>query len=102
MSRVPHSLTRSEPVIYSWNLRWLFCRRKELGLVADYALEGREAGGVPSEEVLCILGPGEEAAPAVLIFLTVCSEVTSEFLDLPLSLAVPLWVVAGGQALRDP
>ncbi len=102
MSQVPHSLTRSEPVIYSWNLRWLFCRRKERGLVADYALEGSEASDVPSEGVLCILGPGEEAAPAVLIFLTVCLEVTSEFLDLPLSLAVRLWVVAGGQAHRDP
>ncbi len=74
MSQVPHSLTRSEPVIYSWNLRWLFCRRKERGLVADYALEGSEASDVPSEGVLCILGPGEEAAPAVLIFLTVCLE----------------------------
>ncbi len=40
-------------------------------------------------------------APAVLIFLAVCPEVPSEFLDLPLSLAVHLWMVTGEQAYRN-
>ncbi len=102
VSRVPHSLARSEPVVYSWNLRGLSCPWKEWGLVAKYALKRREAGGVLSEGVLCILGPWEEAAPALLIFLAVCPEVMSEFLDLPLSLAVRQWMVTGGQAHRDP
>lgn len=33
----------------------LLSTEKERGLVAEYALEGREAGGVLSEGVLCIL-----------------------------------------------
>ncbi len=101
-SWVPHSLARSESVVYSWNLRGLSCPRKELGLVAEYPLKGREAGGVLSEGVLCILGPWEETAPAILIFLAVCLEVTSLFLDLPLSLAVRLWMVTGRQAHSEP
>ncbi len=55
VSRVPHSLTRLEPVVYGWNLQWRFRSREERGLVAEYALEGREAGGVLPEGVLCIL-----------------------------------------------
>ncbi len=71
MSQVPHSLARSEPVVPSWNLRGLFRPWEEWGLVAEYALEGGQAGGVLSEGVLCILGPGKEAAPAVLIIVAV-------------------------------
>ncbi len=52
--------------------------------------------------ILRILGPWEEAAPAVLVFLTVCPEVASEFLDLTLSLAIRLGMVARGQAHSDP
>ncbi len=43
----------------------------------------------------------EKTAPAVLILLAVCPEVPSEFLYLPLSLAVCLGMVTGGQAHRD-
>ncbi len=65
-------------------------------------MEGREAGDVLPEGIMCILGPGKEAVPAVLVFLVVCPEVTSEFLDLPLSLAICLGMVTEGQAHRDP
>ncbi len=54
------------------------------------------------EGILCILGPWEEAAPAVLVLLAVCPEVASEFLNLALSLAVRLGMVAGGQAHLEP
>ncbi len=63
------------------------------GLVAKCALERCKARGSLTEGTLCILGPQEETAPAVLIFLAVCPEVPSEFLDLPLSLAVGPWMV---------
>ncbi len=45
MSGVPHSLALPEPIIHSWNLRWLFRPREEQGLVNEHALKGREAGG---------------------------------------------------------
>ncbi len=67
VSRVPHSLAHSEPVIYSWNLKGLFRPWEERGLVTKYAMEGGQAGGILAEGVLCILGPREVAAPAVLI-----------------------------------
>ncbi len=71
MSQVPHPLAHSEPVVHSWNLQGLFRPREERGVVAEYALERGQAGGVLSEGVLCIFGPGEEAAPAVLIVVAV-------------------------------
>ncbi len=101
MSSVPYSLALPEPIIHSWHLRQLSRPREEQGLVAEHALKGREAGGVMPEGVLCILGPREEAAPAVLVPVAVCPEVTSEFLDLTLSLAIRLGMVAGGQAHSD-
>ncbi len=52
--------------------------------------------------VLCTLVPKEEATPAVLVPVAVCPEVTSELLDLALSLAIRLGMVAGGQAHSDP
>ena len=55
-----------------------------------------------SEGVLCILGPGKEVVPAVLIFLAVCPELASKFLDLLLSLAVHLGMVSGRQVYSDP
>ncbi len=99
VSRVPHALHRSEPVIYNWNLWWLSRPWKEWGLAAEHALEGREADGVLPEGILCILDPGEEAVPAELVFLAVCPEITSKFLDLPLSLR--LGMVTGEQAHCD-
>ncbi len=75
MSGLPHSLARSEPVVYSWNLRWLFCPQKEGGLVAENALEWREAGGVLPKAIRCMLGPREVAGPAVFVVLKVCLEV---------------------------
>ncbi len=80
------TLSRSEPVVYSRNLWWLSRPQEERGLVAEYALKRGKARGVLTEGILCILGPREETAPAELIFLAVCPEVPSEFLDLPLSL----------------
>lgn len=53
---------------------------------------------VLSEGILSILGPREESAPAVLVVVTACWEVTSKLLDLSLSLGM----VARGQAYRDP
>ncbi len=41
--------------------------REEQGLVTKYALKGCKPGGGLSEGVLGKLGPGEEAAPAVLV-----------------------------------
>ncbi len=86
--------------MYSWNLQRLSHPREEGGW-KQYALKGHEAGGVLSEGVLCILGPQEETAPAVPIFLAVCPEVTSKFLVLLLSLAIRLRMVTRGQAHRD-
>ncbi|XP_016397843.1 netrin receptor DCC-like, partial [Sinocyclocheilus rhinocerous] len=85
-------------VVYSRDFRWFFGPREEWGLVTKYALERCESGGVLSEGVLCILGPWEEAGPAVLVILAVCPDVTPEFLDLALSLAVSLGMITGGQA----
>ncbi len=71
-------------------------------MVAEHALKGSEAGGGIPEGVLSILGPWEEAAPAVLDPVAVCQELASEFLDLALSLAIRLGMVAGGQAHSEP
>lgn len=65
-------------------------------MVAKHALEGGKAGGTLSKEVLCILGPGKETVPALLVFLEVCPDVPSEFLDLPLSMAISLQMVPRG------
>ncbi len=99
---VPHSLALPEPIIHSWNLRRLSRPREEWGMVAEHALKGSEAGGGIPEGVLSILGPWEEAAPVVLDPVAVCQELASEFLDLALSLAIRLGMVAGGQAHSDP
>ncbi len=71
VSGVPHSLARSEPVVHSWNLRGLSCPWEERGLVTEHALEWSQSGGVLTERILGILGPGEEAAPAVLVVMAV-------------------------------
>ncbi len=95
------TLSRLEPVVYSWNLWWLSRPREERGLVAEYALKRGKACDVLTEGILCIFCPREETAPAELIFPAVCPEVPSEFLDLPLSLAISLWMITGGQAHCD-
>ncbi len=71
VSRVPHSLAHSKPVVHSWNLRRLSRPGEERGLVAEYALKRGQAGGILTEGVLCILGPCKVVAPAVLIIMTV-------------------------------
>jgi len=58
-------------VVYSWNVGGFFCPGKQRGLVAEYALEQGEAGGGLLEGILCILGPQQEAVPAVLVIMTV-------------------------------
>ncbi len=52
------------------------------------------------KRILCILGPRKVLAPAVLVVMTVGPEVAPDLLDLPLSLAIHLQVVSGGQANR--
>ncbi len=71
MSWVPNTLAPLEPVVYSWNVGGFFCPGKQRGLVAEYALEQGEAGGGLLEGILCILGPQQEAVPAVLVIMTV-------------------------------
>ncbi len=63
---------------------------------------GAAGSSVPGTEgVLCILGLSEEAVPAVLVVMTVGSEVSPNLLYLTLSLAVGLGVISGGQADGD-
>ncbi len=85
-------------MVHSWNVGGLFHPGKQRGLVAEYALEGGEAGGGLLERILCILGPREEAVPAVLVVMAVGPEIPPNFLYLPPSLAVGLGVISGGQA----
>ncbi len=88
-------------MVHSWNVGGLFHPGEQRGLVAEYALErGESCGGLP-EGVLCILGPGKETVSAVLVVMAVGPEIPPNFLYLPLSLAVGLGVVSGGQADRD-
>ncbi len=56
---------------------------------------------LPSTGRARVGSPWEKMAPAMLILLAECSEVPSEFLYLPLSLAVCLGIVTGGQAHCD-
>ncbi len=65
------TLSRSESVVQIGNLRGLSCPQEERGLVTEYAFEGSQSGGVLTEKILCVLGPGEEAAPAVLVIMGV-------------------------------
>lgn len=40
---------------------------EQRGLETEYALEGRESSGRLMKGVPCILGPGEELVPGVLV-----------------------------------
>ncbi len=75
-------------MVGSRNVRGFSGPGKQRGLEAEYALEGGEAGGGLLEGILCILGSGEEAVPAVLIVMTVGPEISSNLLNLPLSLEI--------------
>lgn len=46
-----------------------------------------------TDGVLCVLDPGKEWAPAVLVGMAVCPQEASYFLDLPLCLHFGLWVI---------
>ncbi len=71
------------------------------GLETKYALERGEARGGLLGGIMCILGPREEAVPAVLVVMAVRPEIPPNLLYLPLSLAVCVGVISGGQAYRD-
>ncbi len=96
MSGVPHSLSLS-PVTNNPQLEppKALLTKGRAGLVVEYALKGREASGDIPEGILYILGP-------VVVPLAVCLEVTSEFPDLALSLAIRLGMVTRRQAHHDP
>ncbi len=85
-------------MVHSWNVCGFSCPEKQRRLVAEYALERSESRGGLPEGVLCILGPGKETVPAVLVVIAVGPEVPPYLLYLPLSLAVGLWVKSGGEA----
>ncbi len=53
------------------------------------------------EGILCILGPREEAVPAVLVVMTVGPEISPNLLNLSLSLAISLGVIPRGDADGD-
>ncbi len=95
MCWVPYPLALSEPEVHRWKLWGLLRPGEEWGLETEYALKWCKAGGGLSEGVLGILCPGEESAPAVLIVRAVRRKVTSELLDLTLSLAICLGMVSG-------
>ncbi len=88
-------------MVHSWNIGGLFRPGEQRGLVAEYALERGESRGGLSDGVQCILVPGKETVPAVLVVIAVGLEIPPNFLYLLLSLAVGLGVVSGGQADRD-
>lgn len=93
---VPYPLAILKPEIHRWNLRWLSGPWKQGGLEAEYALEGCKAGGVLTEWVLCVLGPGKESAPAMLVPVAVTVQVPPSILNPLLSLVIGLRVVTGG------
>ena len=69
MCLAPDPLTLLEPVIDRGN-RGGFPRPWKQGrLVPEYALEGGESRSGLTEGVLCVLGPGEELAQAVLVVM---------------------------------
>ncbi len=101
MGWVPDSLARPELVVHSWNVKRFFHPGEQRGLVAEYAVQRCESRGGLPEGVLCILGPGKETVPTVLVVIAVGQDIPLNFLNLPLSLAIGLGVVSGGQAYRD-
>jgi hypothetical protein len=102
VSRVPYPLALMEPVIDSWNLRGLTRPREEWRLKTQDTLKGGEPSGGLPKEILGVISPGEELAPAVLVLVVIGPQVPSNLLDLPLSLAVTLRVVSRRQADRNP
>ncbi len=99
---VPDPLTLSEPEVHGWNFRWLPVPGEQGGLVSEYALEGGETSGVLTEWILCVLGPEKETVPAVLVLVAETPKVPPNVLDLPLCLAVGLWMIPRCETYGDP
>ncbi len=87
-------------MVYSWNVVGFFCPGEQRGLVAKYALEQGEAGGSLLEGILCILGPGEETVPVVLLVMTIGPEISPNLLYLPFSLSISLGMISGGKGVQ--
>lgn len=63
---------------------------------SQHTLEWSEASGGLSEGILGVIHPGKELAPAVLVLVAVGPQVSPNFLDLALSMAIVLGMVARG------
>ncbi len=61
---------------------------------AKYALEKGEIRRGLTERVLCVLGPGDESVPGVLVAVAEGTEEAPYLLDLSLFLTIALWVVS--------